>query len=49
MGEWPAILKYTKEIPNYTKNKFWKQDILFCGPKNNFAEYLTWLAAFMRS
>ena len=36
-------------VAKYTKKKNWKQNISFFGPKNNFAGYLTWLAALLRS
>jgi len=31
------------------KGKMRNQDILVFGPKNNFVDYIRWLAAFLRS
>ena len=31
------------------KGKMWNQDILVFGPKNNFVDYIRWLAAFLKS
>ena len=45
----PKHRKIYKGNSEKYKAKVRKQDMLVFGPKNNFVEYIRWLAAFLRS